>query len=142
MEEFRAREGTGSIFFSPSKIASAKQLQLDRATEKVQERQNRQLKAKEKEAAMARKLETLEQNRRSRLTARETEAALAATRAASRNAARTGQQVSQKDPRGAPGCCQRVSRKAQEAAACSGDGSNFAGASRWRMQCREKSEIG
>lgn len=123
MEEFRDREGTSAIFFSPSKIASAKQLQLNRELEKQQQQQAKQLRAEEREAAKRRKLETLEQNRQIRLKARETRAALAAARVATRKAARINKQVNRqtqqdhqagvKRPRGRPKKQQPVPEKAR-----------------------------
>lgn len=78
-EELRAQEGLGVLFFSPSKVARAKELQLAKYEAKELETHHKQLKAQDRAAKKAQKQAEAQQKRNDRTTraaARKTEEAL------------------------------------------------------------------
>jgi hypothetical protein len=79
MEEFRAQEGSGAMFFSPSKVLKARELQDAKVAAKEQEAQEKVQKAQEKaDQKTEKKLEAQRKraDRVARAAARKTEAAL------------------------------------------------------------------
>ncbi|KAI7687865.1 hypothetical protein KC353_g20047, partial [Hortaea werneckii] len=86
MEQFRADEGSGAILFSPGKVKAAFELQERREREKVQEKENKEIRAQERAAAKARKQQELQRKRYYEAVARSAREAAKALKKAQRTA--------------------------------------------------------
>ena len=69
MEEFRAEEGTSIMFFSPSKVRAARELQIRREQAKEQQKEDKELRTLEKAALKVQKEQEAQKKRDERAAA-------------------------------------------------------------------------
>jgi len=97
MEEFRSREQTTAIIFSPSKVKKCLKLEASRGQAKEQLKLDKALKAAQRESAKERKAQEVQQKRDDRVAAlaakKEAAAVKKATKAATRTAKRAQKQL-------------------------------------------------
>jgi hypothetical protein len=97
MEEFRSREQTTAIIFSPSKVKKCLELEASRGQAKEQLKLDKALKAAQRESAKERKAQEVQQKRDDRVAAlaakKEAAAVEKATKAAARTAKRAQKQL-------------------------------------------------
>ena len=95
-EELRAQEGLGVLFFSPSKVARAKELQLAKDEAKELETHHKQLRAQDRAAKKAQKQAEAQQKRNdrtARAAARKTEEALKKAQKAATDGSQEGSEA-------------------------------------------------